>query len=483
MSEGKRFSRESSIYVLGEFLSKALYFLLLPLYTSYLSIDDFAVLSVITMLWPVILILIGRGFVSYILRGYFEYRDGKRFFGTMILFSMITGAIAAVCIHLSGPWLFSHIFREISYRPYGQYAVFFAVFRLFFEEVLSLYRARRRAVASIVLSFILFVLNATAVLIAMFVFKTGLRGLLDAQVYCYILVTVVYIVFMRKEVDLRPVPEVIVPSIRYALPLVPHALSGWIITYISNIFIERNLPLSDLSVYSVALRLAMILSVISTGLNMAWSPFFYANAEKKDFKMLYTVNARKLLVFMVFLCGGLILFSRELLLLMQKKEYMAARNLLPMLALAYIFQLNYMTRVTMLFYRNKTALIPLISISSGIVAYGLNMALVPPLGMFGAAVSMLASFITLDILAHLLTRKYLHAHLLDAKVGLFIVCVGAVTALGFFLTGPLPLLPALGIKILACFLVYGTMHGLGLFRLIPFLKHFFTRSSGGTTLT
>jgi O-antigen/teichoic acid export membrane protein len=75
MTEESRFSKESFIYVFGEALSKSLTFILLPIYTSYLSVEDFAVLGIVTILWPIVVIFLGQGFSSYLIRGYFEYPD------------------------------------------------------------------------------------------------------------------------------------------------------------------------------------------------------------------------------------------------------------------------------------------------------------------------------------------------------------------------------------------------------------------------
>ncbi|MFQ5752023.1 MAG: lipopolysaccharide biosynthesis protein, partial [bacterium] len=160
MTEGKRFSKESFIYVFGESLSKALAFFLLPIYTSYLSVEDFAVLSIVSVLWPIIVIILGQGFSAYIIRGYYDNTDEKEFIGTVLIFSMIVGVAIASTLHLIGPWLFEHIFKQLTYRPYLQYGVFFAVFRLYFTHVVSTYRAKRQAKTSIFLSFILFSFNS-----------------------------------------------------------------------------------------------------------------------------------------------------------------------------------------------------------------------------------------------------------------------------------------------------------------------------------
>jgi O-antigen/teichoic acid export membrane protein len=62
LSEGRRFSRESFIYMIGEFFSKSLSFILIPLFASYLSKADFAVNNLVAIVWPVLVIVKGSGF-------------------------------------------------------------------------------------------------------------------------------------------------------------------------------------------------------------------------------------------------------------------------------------------------------------------------------------------------------------------------------------------------------------------------------------
>jgi O-antigen/teichoic acid export membrane protein len=243
-------------------------------------------------------------------------------------------------LHITGPWLFGFVFKqEYPYRPFLQYAVFFALFRLFFDRVLTVYRARRKAVTCVVLSMILFAANGAAVLIAIFVQKTGLKGILNAQLMAYTGVTVVYLVFLTREVRMKWLPNVIKPGIHFVLPLVPHALLSWLLVYVSTIFIARNQSADELAVYTLAQRLALIMAIVNTALNQAWSPFIYANAEKSGFRELFQTNARKLLVFVLYICGIIILFSREILLLMGKEDYMTAITILPILLVGYLFQL------------------------------------------------------------------------------------------------------------------------------------------------
>lgn len=453
MSEGKKFSRESSIYVIGEFISKAFSFILLPVYTHYLSLNDFAVFSLVAMIWPVVLILLGKAFASYILRGYYEYEDKQSFLGSVMFFSMSMGIVLTAIIHATGSMVVPCIFRDVQYRPFLQFGVFFALFRLFFSNVVTIFRAKRQPHISVILSIAQFAAQGAAVAVAIFILRTGLLGILQAQLIAYAAVSLLYLIVLWPEISLRIHPGIIKPALRFILPLHVHAIASWVVVYISRIFIENSLTLVDVSVYAAATQLAFILTVINSGLNQAWSPFVYANAEKRDFTDLFAVNARKLVVAVFFIGTALILFGRELLMILGKPEYQEALELFPLLVGAYLFQMLYFMYVAVIIYHKKTSLLPVISAVSGGICILLNAVLIPVWGLTAAAVSTLVSFILMFTAVYWYSRRYLRTAVWNRKAVIFLISL-VFAAVVFYIWGnSLTFGIAVGLKVGTVFLL------------------------------
>lgn len=465
MSEARRYSKESFIYVFGETLSKSLAFVLLPIYTNYLPLEEFAVLSLVTTLWPLVVVFLGAGFSAYLIRGYYEADDSRRFFGTLLGFSMLVGGVLAALIHLIGPWLCELVFDEVTYRPFLQYAVYFAVFRLYFNHVVSCYRARRQPRTAVLLSLVLFGTNLVAVLTAIYGLDAGLAGILNAQLLAYMLVAVVYTVKILPELSFKPQWSVLVPAVLFVLPLVPHAFSGWVVNHVGKVFIETNMSLADLSVYSVAVQLAVILNVVNTGLNQAWTPFVYANYGARDSAGLLGVSARRTILLVLVVALALVLFTRELLLLMGKEAYLAATRVLPVLVLGYLFQMVYFIFVAIILYNKRSVLLPLISISSGLVTIGLNFVLVPRLGMFGAALSTDVAFFLMACLAFGFARRYRTLPILNREMFWFLAAAVAVTWISVAWLQELTLLWHVAVNLFLLLALGGLLVRLGLLNL------------------
>jgi O-antigen/teichoic acid export membrane protein len=355
----------------------------------------------------------------------------------MLCFSMLVGVLVAALIHLSGDWLFGRIFRTMTYKPYLQYGVFFALFRLYFTHIVSIYRAKRQAKTSVVLSFILFLFNLLAVLIAIYVLKSDLKGILDAQLWAFGLVAIIYTAKVFFDVSLKFQLSVILPGIWFVLPLIPHALSGWAVNYISRIFVERYMSLTDLGVFTVAMQLSLILSVINNGLNQAWVPFVFANYHKEDFVRLFSISAQRTLLLILLAASGIVLFSKELLSLMGKIEYLSAAYVLPLQVFAYIFQMLYYIFVAILIFNKRTKLLPIISITPGGAAILLNIFLIPTLGMYGAALAGVFSFLLMAGLAYYFSMRYIRVTVWSRRLSGFSLVIIFILTTVFLFVDPL----------------------------------------------
>jgi len=230
------------------------------------------------------------------------------------------------------------------------------------------------------------------------------------------------------------------------LPLLPHALSGWAVNYIGRIFVERYMSLTDLAVFTVAMQLSLILSVINNGLNQAWVPFVFANYRKEDFVRLFSISAQRTLLLVLFVATGIVLFSKELLSLMGKIEYQSATYVLPLLVLAYLFQMLYYIFVAILIFNKQTKLLPIISITSGVVAIVLNILLIPLFGMYGAASAGVFSFLLMTGLAYYFSTRYIRATVWSRRLSGFSLLSILILANVFLFINPLHFLERVIIK-------------------------------------
>src|SRR5262245_64072547 len=92
--------RQAAVYASGMFLAKALSFLLLPLYTHYLSPADYGVIQLIEMTFEIVSIVAGARLTVGIFHFYHKAPDDRGRLGVLstaaLLLSVSFAAVAAV---------------------------------------------------------------------------------------------------------------------------------------------------------------------------------------------------------------------------------------------------------------------------------------------------------------------------------------------------------------------------------------------------
>ena len=140
------------------------------------------------------------------------------------------------------------------------------------------------------------------------------------------------------------------------------------------------------------------------GMLQAWSPMFYDKLNDKKYDDINSLT-KKYTKIVLIIAFTLILFARELVMLMADKKYYVALNIVPVVIISYLFFFLYTMYVSFAFYYKKTQLIALITIIAGSVNIVLNYLFIPKFGYTIAAWTTLISYVVLFVL-HYVNVKF-----------------------------------------------------------------------------
>ena len=85
----------------------------------------------------------------------------------------------------------------------------------------------------------------------------------------------IFIIIKRKYITISFNKKYIKDALFFGVPLIPHALGGWIITGIDRIFINSMVNVAATGLYSVGYTIGSIIGLLAYSFNLAWSPFLY----------------------------------------------------------------------------------------------------------------------------------------------------------------------------------------------------------------
>ena len=189
------------------------------------------------------------------------------------------------------------------------------------------------------------------------------------------------------------------------LPLIFHGLSQLLLAQTGKIAMQQFWGDSAAGVYSIAVVIVTLMAAIYNALNNAFVPFMYDDLAGKTGEGVKQRHFRNYMTMFTLGSCAFALLSPEILKLMSTDAYWGSIPTLPMLVIGQYCVFLYSFSVNYEFYRMKTKSVALGTILAAALNIALCLALVPTLGMMGAAAATMAAYIGL-FLFHLLIARY-----------------------------------------------------------------------------
>jgi O-antigen/teichoic acid export membrane protein len=401
--------KNTSLYTFGHIIPKAAQFLLLPLYTRYLTPEDYGIVQSMTVLSTILTIFFTMAIERSIYRLYFDYKteQGKKDFLGSVFITLIVNATLILVIVLLGKSLVGKIFSSIPFYPFYLYAILTVYFTVFGLVPRIYFQVEQQAGKFILISLSQFIISTGFIVYFVVFSDKGASGMLLGRLLNSIVFIPLFIFIITKIIHFKLKKEIMKESISYSWPMVPGLLSAWILNLSDRVFIERYFSLRDVGLYSLSYKMAEGLLLFTTSFNKAYEPLFFKIANQQD-----QIEAKRKLfrynkVYTIILILGALLislFAKEFTLLLDAK-YSTAYQLVPIIMIGILIgQVGGLFNRS-IYQEKKTKQIMYLVISSAVVNIILNFLLVPKYGSFGAALSTTITFTFFFIIKYFYSKK------------------------------------------------------------------------------
>jgi len=188
-----------------------------------------------------------------------------------------------------------------------------------------------------------------------------------------------------------------------SLPLIFNGIAYLLINQCDRLMINSMLGSASAGIYSFSYSCALPASVICSAMNSAWTPEFFSMMKdgKKDIILL---RSRGYMTNVTMVSAVIMLVCPEVLVVLGTPDYYSGIPMLPMVVMAYYFQYLYTWPVNCEFFYKKTGWMAGATIVATIANIGLNLLLIPLIGVLGAALASLAAFVLLFVMHDLIAR-------------------------------------------------------------------------------
>lgn len=415
--------KNTIIFTLGNLGSKLISFFLIPLYTNVLTTTEYGVVDLVvtvgTVAVPVLTLNISESVMRFALDKDSDKQKITQIGTGILLIGMLAGLlIFPIC----------HSFGKIS-----RYSVFVYLY-VIASAASQIYLCDLRGKELLVHYSIGNVLNTLFIagfnILFLLVFKEGIEGYLKAYIIANVFTAIYAIIIGKgyKSFHLVNVDKkLLMRMAKYSVVLIPNSFMWWIMNSSDRIMVSSMVGIAANGIYAVSYKLPTLVSTLTTIFNQAWS-YSAIREEGTADESEYNNKVFKALIGIVMLSGiGILTFSKPFLSVYVSKEYYVAWKYIPFLTVGCVY-LTLASFMATSYTVHKDSFGYLFSGMFGaIFNIVVNFALIPMIGVYGAAIATCISYVLVFVFRLFHTRKYIKYNIKNKEfwVGSIILLLSA----------------------------------------------------------
>ena len=449
-SEIRKIGRHTLVYGAGVVASKMVSFIMLPVYTRFLTTADYGVLELLGTTIDVIGMIGGIGLAAGVFKHYAEMNDKaerRELISTATLgssgLSLLIASLGLIASPLLTRMLFGNALSPLYFR------LFFLIY--FFQNIgnLSLIfvqaEERSRLFVALNVAKLFVTLGLTIWLVVSL--RWGIRGVLVANLCATAAFSSGLAVYTFRRVGFRFSREKFTRLSRFGAPVVLWTIGSFILTFSDRYFLNHYAGASAVGVYSLAYKFSFLLSAVAVApFSRIWEPRRFVIAQQPDAAEIY----RRMFIYMnVSLFIGsilVVLFVKDFLTVLVAPAFVPAYRVVPLLLLTTIIQQWTWYSNIGLYLKNATHLYGVSAVIGVIAALALNALLIPRYGMFGAAWATVGAYVIRFIPVYIFSQAKYRVTYSWAKVGELALVFAGVLLVRRMADG-LPLAISLGVSL------------------------------------
>jgi O-antigen/teichoic acid export membrane protein len=408
VSSLKRLLSHSAVYGSADVFTNVVNFLLVPVYTAYLSTVDYGTLAILFLFSTVAKIVFRMGLDQGFLRVYYDLdSEGakRRFTFTMALFSIVSGALLFGLMLLFVPTLTHLLLGSWESNRLVLLAGADVYVGTFFFVPLNLLRIQNRPRLFSALSAARQGLN-TLLKVVLVVRGFGVEGVLWSDVLATATLGLALLPVTFKNASPGFSGAALKEALLFGLPKVPHGFMIQIQNFADRKILDRLATRAEVGIYSVGYTFGMGVKFALSAFEPAWQPFVFSQIGRKDAPVL--ISRVVTYAWAAFVLAGLVFsaFGRELLVVMTKKPaFWRAASVLPVVALAYVLHGAFLLTSLGIAIQKKARYYPAVTFLSASTNLLLDFAWIPRYGMLGAAWATVASYAVMAGFGYFFSRR------------------------------------------------------------------------------
>lgn len=400
----KRLYQDIIIRALSDFFVLVFNLLILRIMTKNLGTSGYGafsqIMATVGFLTPLLLLRMDTACVRFfpsILNNKSEIK--KKFLSLFLLIIIVVIVVSSIAV------LFK---KQVSIITFGSDSYLYLINLMFLFVFLrvtgtylnNFYRALNKTRYSSLFEVIRFFLVSVFLFITLQKMNLGLKGFLISFILSEAILVLILILLIFSQ-HLKGVKggidySGISPYFRYSIPLIPYSVFVWINELGDRYLITHLLGLNEAGIYSVAYTISKYAFILQSAISFVIYPYvsqLWARREYLQVKSFLERGQNLFLFYAIPVAFGLTILGPEIIKVFAGEGFLVDRQLILLIAIGYIFLGLFQINGYIIDLSQKTFLFLIVLIITATVNIGLNLFLIPLIGIKGAAISTFVTYL------------------------------------------------------------------------------------------
>lgn len=332
-NKGKRLVKDTIIFAIGSLGTKVIQFVMMPLYTNYMTSAEYGVSNLIFTIVQLLLPIVSLNIFDAVLRfGMSKTEKSANVLKTALKIVVLDLFLIIILIPII------NLYKPLNEWTY--YLVVYLFLNILNSTIMNYLKVKNKNLLYAIISLIqTFVLASTNVLLIAH-WKMGVDGYMLSSIIAMATSCILGTICGNVISDIRRAhfdKKLLFQMLRYSIPLIFNAIAWWLISSSDKIMIEIMCGSALLGIYSVAAKIPALINVFISIFQQSWGLSAIREMETSNDMRFYSVIF-EIYSFIIFGASLLtIIFIRPFMNIYIGKDFLDSVQFVPFLIYSSIF--------------------------------------------------------------------------------------------------------------------------------------------------
>lgn len=414
----KKLGKNTFLVFIGRAGSSLVSLLMLPLYTNWLTTEEYGTVDLISTYSTILLSIITCCIADaiFIFPKGASNEDKRKFFSSGLSFVMFTIACAFAINALFYP-----VYKEGCFWKTYSWLTLFLMFSMFIQTYFQQFTRSLEKMKVFAVTGIIYTVSV-AIFAILLIPYFNLEGYLYSLILANIISASFSFIFSKsyKFVSINIHRQYLKILLLYSVPLIPNSIMWWLVNCMNRPLMDTYLGVSAIGIFAVANKFPGLVSLAANIFSNAWGISMLDEFDKPGFAEFFN-KVFKLITFVsVMISFIVIIFSKNLITLFASESFREAWHLLPLMVIGAVLNTSAGLIGGVFMAIKKSKYFFYSSAVGAVASVALTFILIKTLGLIGCAAAIAISFLL--ILA--MRLKFAWSHIRGFQIKNYVIMLG-----------------------------------------------------------